>query len=187
MVRFTERWVHSMVFAVLAAFPEAALAEMPVTYQDGGKALFHLDTPDYWTARAGGPRLIAPPGSDELRATNRIIGFQPTAQDTAWVGFISPRGVRNLDEARVYLREIGSFLLTDPVVESGRQARIGGRPSLIFKGTGRRGGRSVGFTALAIDLPQNRVAIGIAVLEPGVDPAVVEATNRLIASFRTAR
>lgn len=176
----------ALTSGVLLASAGPALADMPVTYQEHGKALFSLDTPDYWTARSGGPRLIAPPGSEDFRETHRIIGFQPTAQPDAWVGFVAPAGVQTFSDARDYLREIGPFLLTNAKAGEEQSTRIGGRPAIIFKGTGQRNGKNLGFTAMAIDLPGNRIAVGVAVVKPDVDPAILAATNRLISSFRPA-
>ncbi|MBK0326941.1 hypothetical protein I5535_06485 [Rhodobacteraceae bacterium F11138] len=165
----------------------AAAADMPVTYKEGSRALFQLNAPDYWSVRSGGPRQISPPGENDPRMVNRIIGFQPTAGGHSWVGFISPPNVETLTQAQAYLRDIGKFLVKGAKVQSARDLRLNGLQAQSFAGQGRRDGRSVNFTAVAIDLPNGRVAIAVVILEPGVDAAVLEATNQLISSVRAVR
>lgn len=164
-----------------------ALAEMPVTYMSDNRALFRISAPDFWHVRSGGPQSLTPPGSDEARLINRVIGLEPAAERGAWVGFMSPNGVTTLAQAEDYLANIGRSVVSDPQVDSRRNGRIGGLPAAIFAGTGRRNGRDVSFTAALIDLPGRRVAISLAVTEAGANPALVAQINDIYASFRALR
>ncbi len=160
---------------------------MPLTYEDEGTPLFSVSAPDFWQVRTGGQRAITPPGSDEARLINRVIGLSPVTEDGVWVGFMSPHGVRGYEDALEYLRDIGPFLVKDAQVQDRERIRIGGRPAARIAGSGRRDGRSVGFTALIIDLPGDRVAISIVVMESGVDPGYAADVNAILASFRAGR
>ena len=104
-----------------------------------------------------------------------------------WVGMISPQGVSNFDEAREYLQDIGPFLVQEAEVEEPKSRRIGGLPARSIAGTGRRDGKKVAFTALAIDLPGNRMVIAVVVLEAGVDQEPIADINRMLASIRSIR
>ncbi len=174
--------------ACLALGPVAAWAEMPVTYMDGGRALFHISAPDFWTVRAGGPQELKGPGEDEsARPVARLIGMSPTTDPHVWVGFISPPGVTDLDGGLAYLRDVGPHLVSDPEVTRRETTRIGGLPTRVVAGNGQRQGRAVEFTATVIDLPSGRVAVSVTVIEAGADPALVEDVNAVYASFRAAR
>lgn len=164
--------------------PKAAAADMPVVYMDEGRALFSFDVPDFWQVRSGGQRSVTPPDADEARLINRVIGMRPSADDGAWMGFISPHGVRTYDEAIEYLSDIGPFVVEDATAKPPRRVSIGGRPAASISGTGRREGRAVSFTAVVIDLPRDRAAIALTVLESGADPSFVDAFNTVFASFR---
>lgn len=172
---------------MLVALPGPARADLPVTYKDGDRALFHFSAPDFWSVRAGGPRTLTPPGEDAPREVARVIGLEPTAEPHVWMGFVSPPGVRTLSGGRAYLREIGPLLVKEPSVASARSVLIGGRRAETFAGTGRRNGRGVNFTAVVIDLPNDRVAVSVVVLEAGVNPDIVTDVNAVFASFRAAR
>lgn len=178
------RRVASVISAgLLALLPAAAAADMPVTYKDGGRSLFAVDVPDFWSVRAGGSReLTAPDG--ETRQVGRVLGLRPTAEAGLWMGFLSPEGIRSQEQAMRYLREIGPFLLRDAAVSERGEIRIGGRPAGRITGTGTRRGRSVNFTALTIDLPNGRVAISVVVMEAGVNPDLVSDVNAIFSSFR---
>ncbi len=158
-------------------------ADMPVTYKDGGRALFTLSAPDFWTVRAGGPRELAAPDG-EARIVARVIGMHPVSEPRVWVGFVSPRGVRNVDEATAYLRDIGPFLVKDAQVDSRKSHRIAGRAATSIAGHGRRKGKTVNFKAVLIDLPNGRMAISVVVMEAGADPAIVADVNAIYSSFR---
>jgi hypothetical protein len=169
---------------LLALLPMAAAADMPVTYKDKGRSLFAVNVPDFWSVRAGGSRELTAPGSGETRQVGRVLGLRPTAEGGLWMGFLSPEGIRTREQAMRYLREIGPFLLRDASVADQVEIRIGGRPAGRITGTGTRGGRSVNFTALTIDLPGNRVAISVVVMEAGVNPGLVDDVNAIYSSFR---
>jgi hypothetical protein len=165
----------------LSAAP--ALADMPVTYKDEGRALFSVSAPDFWTVRAGGTRELAAPGG-EAGEVSRVIGMHPVSEPRVWVGFVSPQGMRNFDEATDYLRDIGPFLVKDVQVNSRKSHQIGGLPATSIAGHGKRKGKAVNFTAVMIDLPNGRMAISVVVMEAGVDPAIVADVNAIFASFR---
>lgn len=171
--------------AILAA--GAAFAGMPVTYKDGERALFRVEVPDFWTVRSGGERVLTPPSRDEPRLVQRVIGLQPTAGPKVWVGFISPEGISDFAGAEAYLADIGPFLVKDPETASTRRLRIGGLPARSFRGKGRRGGRTVDFVATVIDLPGGRMAVSVAIMEPGSSAAEIEQINAIYRSFRAAR
>ncbi|MFC3615922.1 hypothetical protein ACFORG_19390 [Lutimaribacter marinistellae] len=164
-----------------------AIADMPVTYRSDGRALFQVSAPDFWQVRAGGPRSLTPPGSDEARLINRIIGLSPVTESGAWIGFMSPNGVSTFAQAEDYLRNIGQSIVSDPEVTGQRDIRVGGLAARSFKGTGRRDGRGVNFTAVVIDLPGNRMAVSLAVLDSRADPALVNDLNAIYGSFRAIR
>ncbi|MBE1282455.1 MAG: hypothetical protein GJ676_04010 [Rhodobacteraceae bacterium] len=174
----------SLGAAVLALTPVLAAAEMPVTYRDEGRSLFRFNAPDFWTVRAGGQRSVTPPGGDEARLINRVIGLQPSVDDGVWMGFMSPHGVRTYEDAVEYLRDIGPFIVEDSKVAERERIRIGGLPAARITGTGHRGRIGVNFTVILVDLPGNRVAISIVVLEDGSDPSFVNEINEVFASFR---
>ncbi|SLN45326.1 hypothetical protein TRL7639_02447 [Falsiruegeria litorea R37] len=181
------RLISAVLGVAGLVLPSAALAEMPVTYIEDNRALFYVSAPDFWQVRAGGARAITPPGSDEARLINRVIGFEPVAEQGVWVGFMSPNGVSTFAEAQEYLRNIGQSVVDNPTVDSSKPATIGGRRAQKFAGHGRRDGRAVNFTAVLIDLPGSRVAISLSVIEAGADPALIDDVNAIYASFRAAR
>ncbi|TLP60487.1 hypothetical protein FEE96_16670 [Parasedimentitalea maritima] len=175
------------MFTTLSLLPSLTLAEMPVTYMDGDRALFRFSVPDFWTARAGGERNLTPPGADESRLINRVIGLKPVADTGVWLGFISPHGVSNYESALEYLRGVGPFLVQDAEVEERKRITVDGLPAARIAGSGRRDGRAVGFTAVVVVLPSNRVAISVVVMEAGVNPDLVSDVNAVFASFRAIR
>lgn len=171
----------------MSLLPGLASADMPVTYMDGTRALFQINAPDFWTVRAGGPRDLTAPGDDTARGVVRVLGLQPSADPHVWMGFVAPEDVSNFEEARVYLREIGPHLVKDAQVDDISTRTVGGLPAETFSGTGRRNGRTVGFTAVTIDLPNGRMAIAVTVLEDGATPDIIEDVNRVFASFKAIR
>ncbi len=156
---------------------------MPITYKDAGRSLFTVNAPDFWTVRVGGPRELAADGKG-ARTVSRLIGMHPVSEPRVWVGFVSPAGVHNFDDATEYLREIGPFLVKDAQVDSRKPHKIGGLPAKSIAGHGTRKGKSVNFTAVLIGLPNGRVAISVTVMEAGVDPAIVTDVNAIYSSFR---
>lgn len=162
----------------------AATAQTPISYTEGGRALFSFTVPDFWSVRTSGPREVGWPDSDEVSQVARVLAMQPTADNTVWMGFISPPNVRSFPEARTYMGEVGKFLALDATVGEPVLRRIGGRPAEVYRGTGRRYGRALSFTIALIELPRNRVAIGVAVMAAGADPGFVDEMNGVFASFR---
>lgn len=187
MLRFRFALLLGSALAAGLVGTVAAIAGTPVTYTDEGRALFRFEAPDFWTLRTGGTRQLAPPGSDALREVERVIGLQPTAEAKVWVGFISPRGVADFAGARAYLKEIGPFLVKSPETDAVRVLRIGGLPAQSFSGRGTRNGREVGFVATVIDLPGGRLAVSVAVIEPGAGEGAVDEVNAIYRSFRAVR
>ena len=163
-----------------------ALADMPVTYKDKGRALFSVSAPDFWTVRAGGARELAALG-DDARDVARVIGMHPVSEPRVWVGFVSPQGVGTFEQAAEYLRDIGPFLVKNAQVDSRKSRRIGGQAAKTIAGHGTRKGKAVNFTAVLIDLPNGRMAISVTVLESGVDPAITADVNAIYSSFRATR
>ncbi|MBJ6370700.1 hypothetical protein [Sedimentitalea arenosa] len=164
-----------------------AQADTPLTYTDNGKALFSLSVPDFWTVHVGGPRDLADPETGESRFVSRVIGLQPQTDPRLWVGLVSPFGVRDFAGVQKYLSEIGPFLVKDAVVEDLTRKTIAGRDARTLTGKGRRDGKTVHFTAVAIDLPANRMAVAVVVMEAGLDQASLADVNRMFASFRAGR
>jgi hypothetical protein len=158
-----------------------------VSYAEGGRTLFSVDAPDFWSVRTGGPRDLALPEGGETRPVPRVLALQPTTDDGVWMGFLSPPGVATLGAARAYLRDAARFLAFDPDVGETTQRRIGGMPAEVFSGTGRRDGRALRFSVALIDLPGDRIAIVAAVLEAGSDPGFIDEINAVFASFRAGR
>lgn len=172
------------VLMPLTLATNVAQADMPVTYMDGSRALFSLSVPDFWQARAGGDRDITQPGSDETRTINRVIGMSPSAGDGVWVGFISPHGVATFEQGEEYLRNLGQSIVTDPEVGAQKRITVGGRAAVQYNGTGRRDGKNVAFTAVLIDLPRNRMAVSLSVIEAGANPEFQLEINDIYSSFR---
>jgi hypothetical protein len=188
MLSFVGKTIAAAGLTVSVALTSGpTLADMPVTYKDEGRALFHLSVPDFWTARAGGGRALTAPGSEEARLINRVIGLTPVSEDGIWMGGISPHGVRTYDEALEYLRGVGPFLVNNAEVSERKRISIGGMPAARLTGSGSRDGKAVSFTAVVVDLPRDRVAISVVVMEAGVNPDLVSDVNAVFASFRAVR
>lgn len=176
-----------ILFCIAAlAIPSLATAEVRASYAEGGRTLFSFDVPDFWDLRSGGRRSLTLPGTEEARDVPQVLSLRPTVDPTVWMAFYSPDGVRNIEEGKEYLREIGEFLSSQPEIAANRSGRVGGRTAQIIKGTGRRDGKNIQFTIAIIDLPGPRVAIGAAVAEAGTDPAFYDALNAVYDSFRAS-
>lgn len=181
-------WVAGRaVLAVLTLLPATAIAGTPVTYTDGGRALFEVEVPDFWSLRTGGLRDFAGPEPEDIRDVSRVFGMTPEAHEGIWVGFVSPFDVSTLAQAREYLRDIGPFLVQDAEVSAPTERRINGLPARSLTGSGRRDGTAIDFTVIAIDLPNGRVAIVFVVFEAGADGDVTGDINDMLASFRAVR
>ncbi len=181
-VLFSKALATCAVFWLGSVVP--ATADTPVTYTDAGKALFRIVVPDFWALRVGGTRNIEDTSLGDSRAVARVMGMRPVTDDTVWMGFVSPEGVATIEDGIRYLQDIDKFLVKDAEVTGNSRRSIGGLPAQVFQGTGRRDGRGVNFTATVIDLPRGRVAVAVAVLREGADPAYVEDLNAVFASFR---
>ncbi|SLN14247.1 hypothetical protein [Ruegeria meonggei] len=159
-------------------------AETPVTYTDQGRGLFSFAVPDFWTLRTGGPREIEDTDLGDPRAVARVMGVRPVTDDNVWMGFVSPSGIRSIEDGLRYLEDVDKFLVKNPTVSDTSRTRIGGLPAHVIRGTGNRDGRGVNFTAAVIDLPKGRIAVVVTILREGADPAYVEDLNAVFASFR---
>lgn len=178
------------LMGILAAFllsTAMVRAQTPVSYFEGGRVLFTVEVPDFWSVRTGGPREISGPDDDAPQSVPRVLALEPTVDRGVWMGLMSPPAVPDLADARRYLGQLSRFLALDVEVGPPVVRRIAGRPAEVFAGTGRREGRQLQFTIAAVDLPGRRVAILAAVLEAGADPAFIEALNAVFASFRAIR
>ena len=175
------------IFAAMWMGTAPAGAETPVIYTDEGRALFTFSVPDFWVVRTGGPREIEDTELGDTRAVSRVMGVRPISDDNVWIGFVSPSQVSSVAGGIDYLRDIDKFLVEDPTVSETSDMRVGGLPAQVIRGTGTRDGRGVNFTATVIDLPRDRVAVAVAVLRNGADPAFVDDLNAVFESFRPAR
>lgn len=171
----------------LALLPSVGLAGTAVTYTDGDTRLFQIEVPDFWSLRTGGLRDLAGPEGEGIRDISRVFGMTPDAHPGVWVGLISPHGVTTLAEARDYLQDIGPFLVSDASVSAPQPRRINGMPASRLSGEGRRAGRDVTFTVLAVDLPGSRVAIAVVVFEAGAVSVPIADINAMLASLRAIR
>ena len=162
----------------------AAWAQTPVSYTQEGRAVFTVDAPDFWSVRTGGGQVIEGPDGEGSRPVPRVMAMQPTTEDGVWMGFLSPPDVASLAEGRAYLREVSNFLAFEPEIGPVKTQQIGGRSAEVFSGTGKRNGKSIGFSVAVISLPGGRVAIAAAVMESGTDPDFVNTINEVYASFR---
>lgn len=181
-------WAASCLLSTAVALSANQLsADTRAVYTDSGQSIFKVDVPDFWSLRTGGIREIVDPETSELRDVSRVFGLTPNAHQGVWVGLISPHGVSNLNGARDYLQDIGPFLVQDAVLEGPKSRRIGGYPARTVAGKGRRDGKRIDFTAVTIDLPNNRVAIAVIIFEAGADSQLVGDINRMLSSIRVAR
>ncbi len=160
-------------------------ADTPVTYTEGKTAIFSFVVPDFWALRTGGPRELEDTQLGDARAVSRVMGLRPVTDDNVWMGFVSPSSVATIEGGLRYLEDIDRFLVKDPVISTRSDTRIGGLPAHIIRGTGKREGRGISFTATVIDLPKDRVVIGVTILRDGADPAYVDDLNAVFASFRS--
>lgn len=179
------------LFAIGAAFwvgmTGAGLSDTPVTYTEGGRALFQFDVPDFWMLRTGGPRDLEDTQLGDTRSVSRVMAARPVTDDSVWIGFVSPFGVASIEDGVRYLQDVDKFLVKNPEVTSDANMRIGGLPARVIRGTGTRDGRGINFTATVIDLPRNRVAVVVTILRDGADPGYVEDLNAIFASFRSVQ
>ena len=168
----------------LLVSPALVQAQTPVTYSVQGEPVFSISVPDFWLVRTGGPRDIEDTQLGDTRAVSRVIGLRPEADDGVWMGLVSPASVGTIQEGISYLVDIERFLVNTPEISGRSSARIGGRPAEVVRGTGRRNGRGISFTAAVIDLPGPRVAVAVAILAGDADAGFVEDLNDIFASFR---
>lgn len=178
---------RAALIAGVFALPNGLQAGTPLVYTDGNTPLFQVEVPDFWSVRTGGIRDLTAPNAEDVRDVSRIFGMTPESHDGIWVGFVSPHGVATLEGARNYLTEIGQFLVKDAVVAKTKTRRIAGLPAQTFSGTGSRDGKSLEFTAITIDLPNDRVAVSVVVFEAGSDADIINDINDMMASVKAIR
>ena len=178
---------HLFTASLLIFVSGLASAGTPVAYRDGAAALFQIEAPDFWNVRTGGQRTLTAPDTGEERLVSRVMGLSPVSEKRIWVGFVSPHGVGTLDEASEYLQDIGPFLVQDTTIGKRVTRRINGLLTKTVAGTGKRKGKKVDFTVVMIDLPNNRVAIGVVVFEAGADLSPVNDINDMLLSFKAFR
>ncbi len=177
-------FLSAALASILTLGVVSARADTPVTYTDAGQSLFRFVVPDYWALRVGGPREIEDTSLGDARAVARVMGMRPVTDDSVWMGFVSPQGVTSIQNGIDYLSDIDKFLVKEPQITGSSRRSIAGLPAQVFRGTGRRDGRGVNFTATVIDLPNGRVAVAVAILRDGADPSYVDDLNAVFDSFR---
>jgi len=163
--------------------PVMLCAQTPISYTQDTRPIFTVSMPDFWVARSGGPRILEDPDLGPLQI-RRIIALQPETNDTAWIGLSSPEGIATLDAARAYVANMGQFLLSEPVIRNSFQARFGGLPANVVNGEGTREGRRLRFSVVMVDLPDDRVAILVALATLDADPGVIAEINAVLQSLK---
>lgn len=155
-----------------------ALAGMQAIYESDGKPLFSVTVPDNWIAVAGedvGPD--SPP---------RVMGLHPEDDYSLWIGFLSPRDAKTLDEAEVYLKGLGSNLVQNATVTRSKDTVWGGMPARLYHGQGTREGAPVDFSVGLVSLPGGRQLIGVFVGEFGARDIYQDQIQAISASIQAA-
>ncbi|MDA5555566.1 hypothetical protein [Shimia sp. MMG029] len=168
----------------LFVIPHVAHSETEVTYADAGRNVFEVTVPDFWTLRVGGEREITPPSEDALRPVARVFGLSPESANGVWVGLMSPPQLRSLKDARDYAKSLSGQLAKTTEIVRTEERTVAGYPAFVIDGKGRRNGRSVNFTAAVLELPRNRVVVGLTVLERGYDPDALSDVNAILQSIQ---
>jgi len=179
-------WVISYASAGLSLALSASIAhaDAAATYSENGRALFSFQVPDFWTLDVGGEMELTLPEVGETHRAPQVLAIEPTVDPTVWMGFLSPSGVRNIDEGRAYLDDLARFLAFDPKVNPPVLRKIGGQPAAIISGTGRRDRKSLQFAIAVVQMPADRVLIAASVVEAGTDPAFFNQLNGIFGSIR---
>ncbi len=168
----------------LSMVPQFAHSETEVVYSDAGQNIFEVTVPDFWTLRAGGQRDIAPSSDDAFRPIARVFGLTPESDSGVWVGLMSPPHLRTLEDAKDYARSLSGQLAKTTEITSTENRKVAGYPAFVVEGNGRRDGRAVNFTAAVLELPRNRVVLGLTVLERGYDPNALTDVNAILQSIQ---
>ncbi len=155
------------IVALLAFAAYAAKAELQVTYETQGEALFSFSAPDDWQLLTG---FEVAPGDMEAGVTPapRIVSLLPQedSERIMWTGFWAPQGVEDLDTAWEYLRRVAPRLLEDAEVTFRDQRTINGQAAEVFSGSGIKEGKSVDFAVAAVQVTASRVAFAAFIGEP---------------------
>ena len=173
------------VSAALVLAVGLAHAGTPVTYTDGDKPVFSIEVPDFWKVRVGGDRSLTPPGEEESRVVERVIGLQPEKDSGVWIGFVSPDGLRTLDEAEDYARSLAQQVAKGATVTDLESRRIAGYPARVYRGQGRRDNQTVFFTVSLIDLPNGRVVFSMTALSADYARDALVDVNAIYNSIRS--
>lgn len=159
MVKRLRILAAAALLALAGANAKPALAEVRITYDAAGQALFSVAAPDNWIVTTGGEAL------DEGRP--RVIGMHPEDDFSLWIGFFSPSEARTIEDAEEYVKSLGPRIVKNAAVERQKDGTLGGMPARLYTGTGTRGGAPVDFSVGIVSLPGGRQVIGIFLGEYG--------------------
>lgn len=187
-MRFILRTGRALVLAGVSGLLTAgvSLAEVTVTYETGGRNLFSVQAPDDWIVTTGGFVNQFDRETKARRDVPRVLGIAPEIDPRVWVGLFSPDGVATFEDAVTYIKSLDRTLVDDPVVAQTTDRQIGGRKARNYTGSGTRDGRHVDFTLVLIDMPGNRMVIGVVLDENGARAPYVDQLNSIFQSFKLA-
>ena len=173
----------AVVFASASGAPHDARADVTAVYGVGDTQLFSIVAPDDWVVTTG--RETSAEDGERGEPFPRVLGLHPENDRSLWIGMFSPEGVADIPGAEAYIRDLDGFLVEEPKIAFERETQVEGRPAKFFRGGGVRDGRKVDFSVSLIQLPNDRVVIGVFVGEDGARDAYVGAIDGIVASFRT--
>lgn len=187
-MRFILRTGRALALAGASSLLAAgmSLAEVSVIYETGGRNLFSVQAPDDWIVTTGGFVNQFDRESEARRDVPRVLGIAPEVDPRVWVGLFSPDGVATFDDAVAYIQSLDKTLVDDPVVATTTDRKIAGRKARNYTGSGTRDGRHVDFTLVLVDMPGNRVVIGVVLDENGARAPYVDQLNSIFQSFKLA-
>lgn len=172
------RLVSSMGLALALALP--AKADVRVIYDGGFGELFSVSMPDGWTVTSG----LRPGADPDAPEQPRVLGMTPEDDLSIWMGFLSPPGIANLEDAVDYVEGVSRQIVQDPVVELSEDFVLDGRPGHLYAGTGTRQEAPIDFGVAVIDLPGDVVVIGLFIGEFGAREAYQEEIDFVTSSFK---
>lgn len=146
----------ALAISMLASVQQAS-ADVRVTYETGGEALFSIAVPDGWVVAVG--------GSGGEGGPPRILGMNPEDDLSLWVGFLSPAEPQNLEEAEAYVKDMGRSLVSESHVDRVDDNVLGTLPARFYFGSGTRQGAPVEFGVAIAALPGPRAVITVIVGE----------------------
>jgi hypothetical protein len=180
---FTSRW-RSLAVAIAVGCGMAFVAATPATadvrfiYVTNGEALFSVAAPDGW--------LVATGETQPNSRTPRILGMNPEADYSLWIGFFSPQEVGTLEQAEAYVKGMGGSIVQDATVERESNGRLGEMAARYYSGSGTRDGAPVDFTVALAELPDARVLIGVFVGEYGARSVYEDSIAAIVNSVKAA-